>query len=163
MSSIIKFALPNNSSLWSEVQQNMPSNIFNFTIKYLNDALANRKNLCKWSLSQSPSCSFCLQNETLQHVVPSCKSYLEHGRYTWRHNFLLQFLAKTFSFTSNWSIYADLSAFQSPSFISGESLRPDLLLLSRKKKILYILGLTVGFESNLEVNSRRKSAKYLPL
>ena len=33
-------------------------------------------------------------------------------------------------------------------------------MLNRKKKILYILELTVGFESNLEVNSTRKSAKF---
>ena len=68
--------------LWSIVQQNMPKNIFNFSIKYLNNTLATRKNFCKWSISQSSACSFCLQSESLQHVVSRCKSYLEDGRYT---------------------------------------------------------------------------------
>ena len=53
--------------------------------------------------------------------------------------------------------------FRTQSLISGENLRPDLILFNRRKTILYILELTVGFESSLEVNSIRKSAKYLSL
>ena len=53
--------------------------------------------------------------------------------------------------------------FPTQNLISGEKLRPDLILLNREDKILYIIELTVGFESKLEVNSSRKSAKYLPL
>ena len=84
-------------SLWSIVQQNMPKNIFNFTIKYLNNSLPTQKNLRKWSLFNSSSCSFCLQQETLQHIVSSCKSYLDNGRYTWRHNSVLLAIAKSLS------------------------------------------------------------------
>ena len=97
MSSILKLSNYKTRGLWSTVQQNMPKNIFNFMIKYVNNTLATRKNLFKWSLSDSPSCSFCLHPETLQHVVSSCRSYLEDGRYTWRHNSVLLFIAKSFS------------------------------------------------------------------
>ena len=131
------------------VQQNMPRNIFNFFIKYLNNTLPTRKNLCKWSISQSSACSFCLQSETLQHVVSSCNWYLENGRYTWRHNSVLLFLANTFSSLNQISVYADLPSFVSPSLITGDSLRPDLLLLTGKK-VLYILELTLGFETNIQ-------------
>ena len=68
-------------SLWSIVQQNMPKN-FNFTIKYLSNSLPTRKNLHKWFLFNSPSCSLCLQQETFQNILSSCKSYLDNGRYT---------------------------------------------------------------------------------
>ena len=85
-------------SLWSIVQQNMPKNTFNFTIKYLNNSLPTRKNLHKWSLFNSPSCSLCLQQETLQNIVSSCKSYLDNGRYTWRHNSVLLAIARVFIF-----------------------------------------------------------------
>ena len=44
--------------------------------------------------------------------------------------------------------------------VTGESYRPDLLLESRNKSILYIIELTVGFESNLESNAHRKKTKY---
>ena len=59
--------------------------------KYLNNTSATRKNLFKLSLSDSPSYSFCLHPETLQNVVSSCRSYLEDGRFTWRHNSVLLF------------------------------------------------------------------------
>ena len=97
MSFIFKLSNHKTRGLWSTLQQNMPKNIFNFMIKYLNNTLATLKNLFKWSLSDSPSCSFCLHLETLQRVVSSSRSYLEDGRYTWRHNSVLLFIAKSFS------------------------------------------------------------------
>ena len=139
----------------------MPRNIFNFMIKYLNNTLPTKKNLHKWFLSDSPSCSFCLSRETLQHVS-SCNSYLADGRYTWRHNSVLLFLARSFSSLQNCSLYADLPFFSSPSLITGDSLRPDLASIS-PDNTLYLLELTVGFETNIEKNSNRKATKYKPL
>ena len=134
--------------LWSTVQQTVPRNIFNFMIKYINNTLPTKKNLHKWSLSDSPSCSFCLNQETLQHVVSSCNSYLADGRYTWRHNSVLLFLASSLSLQSC-SLYAGLPFFSSPSLITGDSLRPDLALIS-PDNTLYLLELSVGFETNIE-------------
>ena len=59
-------------------------------------------------------------------------------------------------------MYIDLPGFISPSVITGDELRPDLLL-TIENKILYILELTVGFETNLKTNSDRKHEKYLTL
>ena len=103
ISSILKYSLSSTTAIWSKVQQRLPKNIFNFTVKYLNNTLATRKNLHKWSLSESPSCSFCLQSETLQHIVSSCKHYLDHGRYNWRHDSVLLCLAKSLSHLTDWS------------------------------------------------------------
>ena len=159
ISSILKFSCQTTSRLWSTVQQTMPKNIFNFSIKYLNNTLPTRKNLCKWSISQSSACSFCLQSETLQHVISSCKCYLEEGRYTWRHNSVLLYLANTVSSLSPCKIYADLPSFTSPCLITSDSLRPDLLLVTGNN-VVYILELTLGFETNMQVNSTRKANKY---
>ena len=54
------------------------------------------------------------------------------------------------------------STFPSPCLITGDSFRPDLLLLT-DNKILNILELTVGFETNIQNNSDRKNAKYSSL
>ena len=162
MSSILKLSNSKNRSLWSTVQQNMPKNIWNFIIKYLNNTLPTRKNLYKWSLSDSPSCSFCLYPETLQHVLSSCKSYLEDGRYTWRHNSVLLSIAHSFLSLQRCRLYVDLPSFPSPSLITSDSLRPDLLLIS-PDNTLYILELTVGFKTNIELNSKCKATKYDPL
>ena len=46
---IISFLLENSfkklNSIWSIAQSKLPTNIFNFTIKYLNNTLPTRKNL----------------------------------------------------------------------------------------------------------------------
>ena len=127
-------------------------------IKYLNGTLATN-NLHKWSLSDSPSCSFCLNPETLQQVISSCNAYLADGRYTWRHNSVLLFLARSPSSLQNCSLYADLPFFSSPSLITGDSLRPDLALIS-PDNTLYLLELIAGFETDIEKNSTRKATKY---
>ena len=50
----------------------------------------------------------------------------------------------------------------SPSVITGDSLRPDLLLQVHNK-CLYILELTIGYETNLTSNIARKDKKYQDL
>ena len=96
ISFLLAHSLKNLNSLWSRAQSKLPANIFNFTIKYLNNTLATRKNLYLWGLSNTSDCSFCLQPESLLHIVAGCKVYLDQGRFTWRHTSALRFLAQTF-------------------------------------------------------------------
>ena len=150
------------NSLWSSVQSNLHKNIFNFTIRYINNTLPTRKNLSKWGLSSTSDCSFCLSPETLLHVVAGCKTYLDEGRFTWRHDSVLNFLASILTKVQNSRLFVDLPGFINPSVLSGDSLRPDILLVI-ENKCLYILELTVGYESNLQINTNRKRQKYLDL
>ena len=60
------------------------------------------------------------------------------------------------------NLYVDLPGYLSPSILTAESLTPDTLL-SIDNKCLYIIELTVSFESNLERNSQRKEIQYRPL
>ena len=80
-------------------------------------------------------------------------------RFTWRHDSILNFIAKTLQTTCAAQIYADLPGFRTPSIISGDTYRPDLLLLTPDDK-LDIVELTIGFETNLHNNVERKKAKY---
>ena len=57
---------------------------------------------------------------------------------------------------------ADVNGFVNPSVIAGENCCPDLLFLMQSK-CLYVLELTVGFESNLNNNAVCKEEKYLNL
>ena len=54
----------------------------------------------------------------------------------------------TFQSVRNSTIYVDHPGFISPSAITEDILRPDLLLVL-PNKCLYFLDLTVGFESNI--------------
>ena len=160
-SNIVKNSTLTFNSLWSSVHSKLPKNIFNFTVRYFNNSLPTRKNLVKWGLSSSADCSFCCCPESLLHVISGCKTYLDEGRFTWRHNSVLNFIASSLLNVERSQLYVDLPGFVSPSVITGDQLRPDLLL-AIEDKVLYILELTVGFETNLSTNSDRKRDKYLP-
>ena len=86
-----KFSLSQVNIIWSACQSKLPKNIFNFTIRYINNTLLTRRNLAKWGLSSTADCSFCLNPESLLHVVAGCNSYL--NRFTWRHDSVLNFIA----------------------------------------------------------------------
>ena len=159
ISFLLEHSLKKLNSIWSKALSNLPTTIFNFTIKYLNNTLPMCKNLSLWSLSQNSDCQFCPNPETLLHVVAGCKVYLEQGRYTWRHNSVLNFLATSLNAIEGSSIFADVPCFPSPSIITGDNLRPDLLLKT-KENCLYVLELTVGFETDLNCNADRKRSKY---
>ena len=88
--------LKNLNSLWSRAQSKLLANFFNFTTKYVNSTIAARNNLYLWGLLNTFDCSFCLQPESLLHIVAGCKTYLDQGRFTWRYNSALYFLAQTF-------------------------------------------------------------------
>ena len=150
---LLEQSLKRLNSLWSRAQSSLPTNIFNFTIRYLNNTLANKKSLYLWKLDTTPDCSFCFQSESLLHVVAGCKSYLEQGRYTCRHNTVLKFLAQTLPSLQSSKLYVDPPGYLSPSILTGESLRSDMHL-SIEDKCLYIIELTVVFETNLERNSQ---------
>ena len=111
----------------------------------------------KCGLTSSSECSFCLSAESLLHVVAGRSSYLD--RFTWRHDSILQFIANNLPSQHIQNIYADLPPFPNPSVITGDDYRPDLLILT-KDNCLYILELTVGYETNLRNNINRKRLKY---
>ena len=91
-----------------------------------------------------------------ESFLQCCQHYLE--RFTWRHDCILKFLAKTFQSLKKCKLLVDLPGFESPQ-ITGDEFRPDLLLPTSDKH-LYIVELTEGFESNLTNNVSGKKAKY---
>ena len=116
----------------------------------------------KWGISATSECSFCLEPESLLHVVAGCKTYLNQGRFTWRHDSVLNFIASTFKSLDHSNPYAYSPGYVSPSVLTGDELRPDLLI-TLEKKCIYVIKLTIGFESNLLTNVTRKRQKYQDL
>ena len=79
---VIKHSLSSVNSIWSSAQSHLPKNIYNFTICYINNSLPTHTNMTRWGLSQRSDCSFCLNPESLLHIVAGCQHYLD--RFTWR-------------------------------------------------------------------------------
>ena len=153
--------MPEYKGLWLSTFDKMPRNIFNFCIRYLNNTLAANKNMFTWKKSASAQCSVCSAPQTLGHVIGGCAAHLNEGRYTWRHDSILKNLADYLRLKENLCVHADLERYSSPSVITGDDLRPDMVII--KGKLLYILELTVGFETNISKNAERKEQKYADL
>ena len=156
---LLNHSLKAINSLWSSAQSKLPKNIFNFTVRYLNITLITRKNLTLWNLSQTSDCSFCFQPESLLHVVAGCKTYFNEGRFTWRHDSALNFLVSSLQCLNHCTFCVDLPQYLSPSLSTGDDLRPDMLI-STSCNTLYVIELSVGFETNLKNNANRKFTKY---
>ena len=67
-------------SNWFSVRDKMPSNIYNFVNRYLNNSLPTLKNMLMWGTSNSMSCLDCGNSQTLLHVMSGCEKHLHQGR-----------------------------------------------------------------------------------
>ena len=78
---------------WTDLWE-MEGSRLSFIIRATYDVLPSPKNLNQW-LGEDPSCALCQTPATLRHILTNCKTSLSQGRYTWRHNQVLQQLAST--------------------------------------------------------------------
>ena len=156
--SIWDFADSSFTNQWTSVLQQLPRNIYSFVNRYLSNTLANATNAVKWGLTKSPMCILCDQNQTLGHVMGACEVALHQKRYNWRHDSVLMNIIKTISSLPATDIFCDIEGFSNPSAITGFTERPDIVVRQREK--LFVLELTVGFETNLVKNFERKKKRY---
>ncbi|GFN83457.1 reverse transcriptase [Plakobranchus ocellatus] len=70
-----------------------------FLIRSVYDILRSNANLVRWRKKDDPTCPLCQGRQTTEHVRSSCEVALSQGRYTWRHNRVLQELASVISAT----------------------------------------------------------------
>ena len=112
-----------------------------------------------WKKTSTSLCKFCLNSETLQHVVSGCKVYLREGRYNWRYDSILKNLVTYLkSICGNLKYYVDIPGFESASVITGEERRSDIVIRDTNK--LYIIELALGFETRISINAERKLKHY---
>ena len=151
------------NSSWCKVLDSLPKNLYSFVIRYLSNSLNNGTNAVKWGIASSAKCIFCDGNQTLQHVVSACNFSLTGGRWNWRHDSILINISRMISKVPGVTVYCDVddTEFHSPSVITGDRERPDIVVI--KERECTILELTVGFETNMMKNSERKRKKYANL
>ena len=111
-----------------------------------------------WKKVASAQCSVCSAPQTLGHVICGCIAHWNEGRYTWIHASILKYLANYLAMKEHIGVHAELEGYSSPSVITGDDLRPDIVVI--KGNLLYIVELTVGSETNISRNAERKEQKY---
>ena len=116
------------------------------------DCLPTPLNLSRWKYQVDSKCPLCKSlYPTTSHILNGCHEALMQGRFTWRHDSVLNVLAssiwkltppssKLFADISSWRA-SDSPPFTLPTNISTTTSRPDLVLI--EDKMVYILELTV--------------------
>ena len=94
---------------------------------------------------------------------------LEQGRYTWRHNSVLSYIASLCQDLGEAQVFTDLgtnpheSVTTIPQNIVPTTQRPDLVIYWPNIKKLCIFELTIPFETNIQNAHQLKSNKYAGL
>lgn len=81
---------------WSELRRAEPFHI-TFPIQSVYDVFPSPANLHCWGMANTPTCQLCQKRGTLEHILSACPKALGEGRYRWRHDQVLRFLADTIS------------------------------------------------------------------
>ena len=84
---LLNLAHPEESDLtWRSAIYSLPRRVLGFAINSSIDTLPTLRNLKLWGKKMSSNCKLCGNTQTLLHVLAGCKTMLDQGRYTCRHN-----------------------------------------------------------------------------
>ena len=119
-------------------------------------------------------CPLCSnRNATLFHIVNFCPVWLQQGRFTWKHDSVLQHITKTIKnlSTPNTDVYADLDGWRTNAgtipvdilVSSGKGSRPDLVLINRSERRITLLELTCSLPHNVTSAHKVKNSTYTEL
>ena len=128
------------------------------------DTLPTKTNLKLWGKITNDKC-FCGQRQTLNHILNCCKTGLEQGRFTYRHDNILHYIEKCLD-RSKFTCFIDIEGHQTPSggtlppSLVVTNLKPDIVILDKKKKTLHIFELTVPGETRISTAHKLKMEKY---
>ena len=103
----------------------------------------------------------------LEHILNFA---LNQGRFTWRQNTVLNYITNTIlqNKPDYLEVYSDISGLDInggtiPPDVLVTQARPDLVLLDRNAKVIYLMELTCSFEKNFEAANLRKTIRYTSL
>ena len=81
-----------NNFSWKTVLA-MPPNLLSLCLGATYNILPSPKNLKRWQLASQSRCFLCPKDVcTIPHILGACKISLQHGRFTFRHDSVLQHL-----------------------------------------------------------------------
>ena len=115
----------------------MPKNLLSFAIRSCIDCLSTPDNSRLQGKRTSDKCKLCNNRGTLSHLLNSCPVGLEQGRFTYRHNSVLNYIVKSVSelctkYELDISIYADLTGYR----INGGTIPPNIVPTPEKPDLV---------------------------
>ena len=152
--------------LWKSVMFQLKSGTLKFMLNASIDTLPTPANLKRWKYTSSDKCKLCGNRGTTNHYLNCCSIMLNTGRYTWRHNNLVNYIVT--SVDKKFKVYSDLPGWEAtgggtiPPALCVTNLKPDIVIIDSHNKKVHIFELTVPLSMNVDQRNREKSLKYAP-
>ena len=152
--------------LWKKSMFQLKSGTLKFMLNACIDTLPTPANLRRWKKTSCDKCKLCGNRGTSNHYLNCCSTMLNTGRYTWRHNNLINFIVNNVD--KKYQVFSDLPGWETigggtiPVDLCVTNLKPDIVILDSQKKQLNIFELTCPLTSNIEKRNLEKSKKYAP-
>ena len=156
--------LEKTDATWKSFIFNLPKGTMKFVLNSSIDTLPTKVNLKQWGKVSSDRC-FCGKRQTLNHILNCYKKSLDQGRYTYRHDNILQYISKCLD-TQKFKCYIDIEGSQTPAkgtlppSLLVTNLKPDIVVIDKSAKSVNILELTCPGEMRIDTANKLKQAKY---
>ena len=158
------------ASIWSKaVSKNYPLSSWVLP-QCCQDTLPHNANLAMWRRREGLSSArkLCGERQTLLHVLNNCPKALNMRWYNERHNTVLEVISKFMakSLPEEYQLLADLPQFQPyvfPPHIATTDQRPDIVVWNSTNQEVWVIKLTVCFETGYEDAHTLKTNRYTDL
>ena len=159
------------SQTWNRLQVGLPAGQLSFLIRAGADCLPTPLNLLRWNYRVCSKCPLCNSpTPTSAHILNGCQEALTQGRYTWRHdsvlNCLLSNVRETLSAIVH--LYANIPTWRAsesppttiPTNISTTRARPDMVLIDDLSVNLLELTIPTNTYEALEAAKNRNQKNH---
>ena len=86
-------AMEAENRVWGCIQAGLPVGQLSFLVRAGSDTLPTPLNLKRWKMRVDSRCPLCNHHHpTVQHILSTCPTALQQGRYTWRPDSALKVL-----------------------------------------------------------------------
>ena len=141
--------------LWKSTMFQLKSGTLKFMLNACIDTLPTPANLKRLKKSSSDRCKLCGNKGTSNHYLNCCITMLNTGRYTWRHNNLVNFIVNNVA--KNFQFFSDLPGGATiPVNLCVTNMKPDIVIIDPQKKQLHIFELTCPMTANIEKRNLEK-------
>ena len=147
--------------------ENLSSAATKFTLNAASDTLPHNSNLSLWGRGVPRGCPLCGQQKTLHHILNHCPVALDLRRFSHRHDAVLTAIAELVRahLAPPQQMIADLPGYtyHYPPNIGCTDARPDIVVWDDIVKQVFLIELTVCFETNFEAAMERTVSRYMDL
>ena len=150
--------------VWKSYMFDLKQGTLKFLLNSSIDTLPTAANLKRWKKSSSDLCKLCKRRQTTEHILSACSVALDTGRYTWRHNCVVNYIVN--SVDTKFTVFSDLPGHTAP----GRGLIPpelcvrvqktDIVILNHLTKEIHLFELTCPSEKHIETRHKEKNDKY---